>query len=97
MIRVDEDFMAEVGLTEMSAEEKAAFMNHAQEELEVRVGQVMSDKLSEEQLDEFSKIDDPQVAAGWLGERVPDFREIVAGIFEDFKKEIASERGDILG
>ena len=39
MIRVDEDFMTEVGLTEMPAAEKQAFMDHAEEELEVRVGQ----------------------------------------------------------
>lgn len=96
MIRVDEDFMTEVGLAEMPKAEKAAFMSYAQEELEVRVGQVMSEKLSPEQLSEFGQIDDPQVAGEWLGERVPEFREIVMQIFSDFKQELANERQDIL-
>ena len=39
MMRVDEQFMEEVGLGAMPEAEKQEFMKHAQEELEVRVGQ----------------------------------------------------------
>lgn len=96
MIRVDEDFMTEVGLAEMPAAEAIAFMEHAEEELEVRVGQEISAGLSDMQLNEFAGISDKQVARAWLEENVPDFREIVAKVFENFKQEIMAQRQQIL-
>ncbi len=56
MIRVDEEFMAEVGLAEMPAAEKQEFMNYAEEELEVRVGQQIGARMTDAQLDEFERI-----------------------------------------
>ncbi len=98
MIRVDEDFMTEVGLTEMPAAEKQAFMDHAEEELEVRVGQKISAGLSDEQIDEFSRIhDDDGATLSWLERNVPDFREIVMQVFQAFKQELSAERQSIIG
>lgn len=96
MIRVDEQFMEEVGLSDMPADEKQEFMQHAEEELEVRVGQRVGVGLSKEQLLEFSEIDDLDIATDWLNRYVPDFRDRVKAVFEDFKQEIASERDQIL-
>lgn len=98
MIRVDEDFMTEVGLTEMPAAEKQAFMDHAEEELEVRVGQKISAGLSDEQIDEFSRIhDDDSATLSWLERNVPDFRKIVMQVFQAFKQELSAERQSIIG
>lgn len=96
MMRVDENFMAEVGLSEMPTAEALAFMEHAEEELEVRVGQEISAELSNVQLNEFAGISDKQVARAWLEENVPDFREKVAKVFEGFKQEIAAQKQQIL-
>lgn len=98
MIRVDEDFMTEVGLAEMPTTEKQAFMNHAEEELEVRVGQKISAGLSAKQIDEFSRIQDDDAATlSWLERNVPNFREIVMQVFQAFKQELTAERQTILG
>lgn len=98
MIRVDEDFMTEVGLAEMPTAEKQAFMDHAEEELEVRVGQKISSRLSDEQIDEFSRIqNDNSKTLSWLERNVPDFREIVMQVFQAFKQELTAERQSILG
>ena len=96
MIRVDEDFMAEVGLAEMPAAEKREFMDYAEEELEVRVGQQIGARMTDEQLNEFEQITDVSEAAAWLGRNVPDYREVVGGVFEAFKKELIAERAKIL-
>ncbi len=96
MIRVDEEFMEDVGLGDMPADEKREFMRHAEEELEVRVGQRVGVGLSKEQLLEFSEINDLDIATDWLNRYVPDFRDRVKSVFEDFKQEIASERDQIL-
>lgn len=92
MIRIDDDFMREVGLDDMPAEEKTAFMQDAEEELEVRIGQKIGGMLTEAQLNEFEMMTDAVVAAEWLEENVPDYREIAEGIFEEFKAEIKAEQ-----
>lgn len=96
MIQVDDDFMAEVGLTEMPEAEKQAFMEHAEEELEVRVGREIGAKLSDAQLTEFEQIADTPEAAGWLERNVPDFREVALRVFQAFKDELVSEKQEIL-
>lgn len=96
MIQVDEDFMAEVGLNEMPEAEKQAFMEHAEEELEVRVGREIGAKLSDAQLEEFEQVADTPEAAGWLERNVPDFREVALNVFQGFKDELVRNKQEIL-
>ncbi len=95
-MRIDEQFMKEVGLDKMPAEEKQAFMDHAEEELEVRVGQSVGAHLSAAQMDEFEQIDDIQAATAWLERNVPNFREIVKTVYDGFRQELIAERDSIL-
>ncbi len=96
-MRVDEDFLEEVGLGEMPEDEKAAFMEHAREELEMRVGQSISSILTDAQLAEFDEIVDDEAAADWLQENAPNYRDIVLNVFKSFKREIIAEQAKILG
>ena len=56
MIKIDEKFLDEVGLSSMPAEQKADFIAQTQEELENRVGEKMSEGMTLEQLREFDGI-----------------------------------------
>ncbi len=96
-MHIDEKFMEEVGLDVMPAEEKKAFMQHAEEELEVRIGQGVGAELTDEQMAEFEAIDDVDAARAWLDENAPNFREIVKRVYQAFKQEILGERKSILG
>lgn len=96
-MRIDDQFMAEVGLDAMPENEKKAFMQHAEEELEVRVGHGVSTNLTDAQLMEFDQISDLDAAETWLSQNIPNFREIVEDIYRKFKEEIISERNAILG
>lgn len=96
-MRIDDDFMNEVGLGEMPEEEKRAFMSHAEEELEVRIGQLISMDLSDAQMHEFEQITDENVAAAWLEKNAPNFRTAVVQVFNNFKNELLAERAAILG
>lgn len=96
-MRIDEMFMEEVGLGDMPAGEKQAFMDHAEEELEVRVGHAVSLGLTDQQLRDFEELDDGGQAAAWLKINVPNFREIVQTVVQGFKNELISERAQILG
>ncbi len=97
MVRIDDVFMEEVGLAAMPEAEKQAFMEHAEQELEVRVGQRIGAGLSEEKLNEFEQIEDIALAAAWLQENVPTYREIVEEVYQGFKDEIRAEQERILG
>lgn len=96
MALIDEEFMAEVGLAEMPPAEKQAFMEQATEELEVRVGQRISEELTPEQLDEFERLQDSALVASWLNQNAPNFREVVVQVFQNFKQEILAQRQQIL-
>lgn len=91
MIQVDDDFMREVGLESMPAEERADFMRDAEEELEVRIGQAIGKKLTAEQVEEFEVMTDARMAAEWLSEYVPDYREVAEQVYEEFKAEIKAQ------
>lgn len=95
-MHIDEEFMREVGLAEMPEEEKRAFMEHAEEELEVRVGQGVGADLTNEQMDEFEQIAGTEAATQWLEQNAPNFRETVARVFQSFKDELKRERDSIL-
>lgn len=95
-MQVNDDFMNEVGLGEMPEAEKSVFMQHAQEELEVRVGQRLSEDLTREQMAEFLTIEDDDEARRWLNEKVPGVKEVVREVFEVFKREIKTQKDEIL-
>lgn len=56
MIKIDEKFLDEVGLSSMPEERKADFIAQTQEELENRVGEKMSEGMTVDQLREFDGI-----------------------------------------
>ena len=68
MFQFDESFLESVGLSNMPEEEKENFLQYAQDQLEVRIGEKMSEGLTEEQLDEFEKIidSDQETVQKWL-------------------------------
>ncbi len=95
-MRIDDQFMNEVGLADMPEAEKQAFMQHAEEELEVRVGQALGMNLTDAQLMEFEEIDDLDQAADWLSANAPNFREVAEQVYTAFKQELTQERQNIL-
>ena len=91
-MELNEEFLQEMGLSAMPEEQKKAFLDYVQEELEVRIGQRISKGLTEAQLNEFDNISDPVEAAKWLETNRPDYREIVTRTIEEMKAEIRANR-----
>lgn len=89
MLKFDESFLEEVGLSALPAEEKKPFLDHILEELQERLGIRLSEGLSDEQLDEFGAItdlDDKKVNE-WLALNASDY------ITRDDYKELARQTG----
>lgn len=76
MFQLNEQFLEEVGLGGLPAEQKQAFLAHFREQLELRVGTKLSEGLSEAQLDEFeSFIDrDTEKVQAWIQSHVPEYQ-----------------------
>ena len=76
MFQLDDKCLQDVGLGELPADQKQAFLDHFREQLELRVGTRLSDGLSDAQLEEFeSFIDRNEVKVnGWINANVPDYQ-----------------------
>jgi hypothetical protein len=122
----------------MPEEQRKPFLEHIYSELELRVGERLSQGMSDAQLDEFANIidkvpgavdafldkhapnyteepmfqrlvqatgvaaDDPRLrneyaATKWLEVNRPDYRNVVATVMEELKREIMANREAILG
>ncbi len=93
----DEQFLQEMGLSAMPEDQKQAFLDYVQEELEIRIGERISKGLTETQLNEFDMITDQEEAAKWLEKNRPDYREIVTRTINEMKEEIRENRAKLVG
>lgn len=76
-MKLDNDFLAEVGLQDMPEERKKAFLEHVQDELEVRVGEKISDGMTLEQVKEFERVvsNDQEAIRKMVLDMKQDFRQ----------------------
>lgn len=76
MFQLDDKFLQDVGLGELPADQKQAFLDHFREQLELRVGTRLSDGLSDAQLEEFESFIDrnEEKVNGWVAANVPDYQ-----------------------
>jgi len=75
-MKFDDDFLSEVGLSNLPQDQKESFLKQAKEELELRVGEKMSQGLSDAQIEEFEGImkNDQDVIRKVVSELGSDFR-----------------------
>ncbi|MBQ6375744.1 hypothetical protein IJJ37_02345 [Candidatus Saccharibacteria bacterium] len=92
----DDNFLQEMGLASMPENQKQAFLDYVQEELEVRIGRRIAKGLTDVQLNEFDLITDPDEAAKWLEKNRPDYRDIVTRTIEEMKAEIKANRDKLI-
>lgn len=91
MIKLDDNLLTELGLGSLPKEEKAAFLKHMYETLEMRVGTRLAEKMSDAQMAEFEQFingNDEQGAFRWLEANFPDYKDVVAEEFSKLKDEV---------
>ena len=76
MFQLDDKFLEDLGLGELPAEQRKAFLEHVYSQLELRVGTRLSEGLSETQLGEFeSFVDrDREKVMNWISVHAPDYQ-----------------------
>jgi Protein of unknown function (DUF5663) len=99
MFKLDDNFLQEVGLGSLPAEEKKTMLAHIYETLELRVGMRLAQNMTDAQLDEFEKLMDANDQAGalkWLETNVPNYKQVVAEELEKLKGEVKTTAPQIL-
>ena len=81
MFKLDNNFLIELGLGSLPADEKNKMLAHIYETLEMRVGMKLAEQMTDEQLDEFEGFinrNDEAGALTWLESNFPDYKQVVA-------------------
>ncbi len=75
-MKFNQSFLDEIGLVDISPEDKQAFLEYIYSELELRIGKALSNNMTSEQLVEFKKIVDKDTSfmLGWLSAFVPMYQ-----------------------
>lgn len=99
MFQFDDDFLTSIGLGAMPQDQKAAFLQHLYEELELRVGTRLSEGMDDEQLGQFEKLvesNDDTGALKWLETNRPNYKQVVSEELEKLKQEVIDNKDKIL-
>ena len=91
MFKLDNNFLIELGLGSLPADEKNKMLSHIYETLEMRVGMKLAEQMTDAQLDEFEAYinrNDEAGALSWLESNFPDYKQVVADELEKLKNEI---------
>jgi histidinol dehydrogenase len=97
LVTLDDKFLNDIGLTDLSAEEKKQALDNIRVTLESRVGVKITQGLSDDQVDQFSNIissDNQNEAIIWMNKNIPNYQDIVMqeldAIIDQIKKNSLS-------
>jgi hypothetical protein len=99
MIKLDDNFLKELGLGELPPDERKKMLAHIYETLEMRVGVKLASGMSDAQLNEFEAYvnnKDEQGALKWLETNFPDYKKVVEEELGKLKGEIQQAAPQIL-
>ncbi len=93
----NQEFLTEIGIADAPEDVKAKLIAGIEELAKKRLIIKLSDRLSDAEAEEFSAITDEQQAYSWLMTKIPDFRNIVAEIFAEIKRDILEHKAKVVG
>ncbi|MEA2233612.1 MAG: hypothetical protein QOD83_3428 [Solirubrobacteraceae bacterium] len=99
MLKIDVTFLGDVGLSQLPRWEQNLMLKHVYETLERRVGIVLADRMTNEQLDQFELYFERKDDAGafqWLESNFPDYKDIVQSEYTDLKTEVTRLAPEIM-
>jgi hypothetical protein len=98
MIKLDDDFLTELGYQHLPVGHRRVLLAAIYEELELRVGMRLTNSMSPAQLTEFERFidrNDEQAALTWLQKHFPSYRDVVREEFATVRLELRMVKGDI--
>jgi hypothetical protein len=98
-LRIDETFLAEVGLEELPPELQQELLRQVIETLQERTGTRIAAAMTDTQLAEFERLSesgDESAVLTWLKTNAPDFKAITRQTFLELKDELRANAAAIL-
>lgn len=93
----NKEFLKAIGIDNASEDVKqtliAGMENLAQQKLVAKI----SERITDEQAEEFSRLTDDKQVADWLKTNVPDFESIVTEVMDDMKNDILKHKMEVVG
>lgn len=109
MFKLDNNFLQDLGLGELPAQDKNMMLKHIYDTLELRVGKKLAERMTNQQLDEFEQLmprqeDSKDIqtqkqnsSLHWLETNFPDYKQVVADELDQLKLEVKRAAPQILG
>lgn len=91
------EFLTAIGINGASEEVKAKLITGIENLAQERLITKISDKLTDEQAEEFGNITDEQQAADWLNINMPEFPSLVTEVLEEIKTDILTHKANVVG
>jgi len=90
-VTLGDEFLADIGLSDLSDAEKEQVLEDVRTTLEARVGVKCGQGLSVEQANQFNDItsgDDPKPAMDWIEANIPNYQDVVLQELETMLDQI---------
>ena len=91
------EFLEALGIKDAPEETKAKLIAGLEDLAQQRLVTKLSEKLTEEQAEEFGNITDEQQAHDWLMQNVPDFEAIVTDVLAEIRYDILRQKAEVVG
>ena len=90
-------FLEAIGIAKAPEEVKAKLIAGIEDLAQKKLVVKISDKITDEQAEEFGNITDENQAKSWLETNVPDFSSLVTEVFEEIKNDILKHKSNVVG
>ena len=91
------EFLQAIGIANAPEDVKSKLIAGIEDLAEKRLVTKISDKITEEQAEEFGKITDEEQAKNWLTTNIPDFSSIVTEVLTEIKDDILAHKANVVG
>lgn len=91
------EFLTALGINDAPEDVKTKLIAGIEDLAQQRLVVKLSEKLSEDQAEEFGNITDEEQAKNWLAANVPDLESIVTDVLSEIRYEILRQKSEVVG
>ena len=95
--RLDADELAGIGIWFETEEGTGNVADLIFRELEIRIGEEISSRMTKEPLEEFDSCEESEEGQKWLEINCPEYRQVVFRKIDEFEQEIVKHKHMIAG
>lgn len=91
------EFLTALGINDAPEDVKVKLIAGIEDLAQQRLVVKLSERLSEDQAEEFGNITDEEQAKNWLATNVPDFESIVTDVLSEIRYDILRQKSEVVG